>query len=240
MINKIVNSAREAVAGIFDGATVMISGFGEAGSPVELIHALVDQGAKDLTVVSNNAGSGHVGLAALIENRQVKKILCSFPRTAISVVFPELYRAGEIELELVPQGTLAERIRAGGAGVPAFYTPTTVNTPLAEGKEQREFNGRQYVMEKAIQADFALVKCAAADKYGNLIYNKTARNFGPVMCMAAKQTIVQAKQVVELGSINPENVVTPGIFVHHVVKVSNPADESKLVADNVKYHGIRQ
>ncbi|WP_321375829.1 3-oxoacid CoA-transferase subunit A [uncultured Draconibacterium sp.] len=240
MINKIVNSAKEAVAGIFDGATVMISGFGEAGSPVELIHALVDQGAKDLTVVSNNAGSGHVGLAALIENRQVKKILCSFPRTAISVVFPEFYRAGEIELELVPQGTLAERIRAGGAGVPAFYTPTTVNTSLAEGKEVREFDGRQYVMEKAIQADFALVKCAAADKYGNLIYNKTARNFGPVMCMAAKQTIVQARQVVELGSIDPENVITPGIFVHRVVEISNPADESKLVAENVKYHGIRQ
>nr|WP_321485258.1 3-oxoacid CoA-transferase subunit A [uncultured Draconibacterium sp.] len=239
MINKIVNSAKEAVAGIFDGAIVMISGFGEAGSPVELIHALVDQGAKDLTVVSNNAGSGHVGLAALIENRQVKKILCSFPRTAISVVFPELYRAGEIELELVPQGTLAERIRAGGAGVPAFYTPTTVNTPLAEGKEIREFDGKQYVMEKAIHADFALVKCAAADKYGNLIYNKTARNFGPVMCMAAKTTIVQAKQVVELGAIDPEYVVTPGIFVHRVVEICNPADESKLVAENVKYHGIR-
>ncbi|MDX8341243.1 3-oxoacid CoA-transferase subunit A [Draconibacterium sp. IB214405] len=239
MINKIVNSAKEAVAGIFDGATVMISGFGEAGSPVELIHALVDHRAKDLTVVSNNAGSGHVGLAALIENRQVKKILCSFPRTAISIVFPELYRAGEIELELVPQGTLAERIRAGGAGVPAFYTPTTVNTPLAEGKEIREFNGRKYVMETAIQADFALIKCAAADKYGNLIYNKTARNFGPVMCMAAKSTIVQAKQVVELGSIDPEHVVTPGIFVHRVVEISSPADESKLVAENVKYHGIR-
>ncbi|WP_319229199.1 3-oxoacid CoA-transferase subunit A [Draconibacterium orientale] len=238
MINKIVHSAKEAVAGIFDGATVMISGFGEAGSPVELIHAMVDQGAKNLTVVSNNAGSGHVGLAALIENRQVKKILCSFPRTAISVVFPELYRAGEIELELVPQGTLAERIRAGGAGIPAFYTPTTVNTPLAEGKEIRGFNGREYVMEKAIQADFALVKCAAADKYGNLIYNKTARNFGPVMCMAAKQTIVQAKKVVELGNINPEHVVTPGIFVHRVVEISNPADESKLVSENVKYHGI--
>ncbi|QIA09934.1 3-oxoacid CoA-transferase subunit A [Draconibacterium halophilum] len=239
-MNKIVNSAKEAVAGIFDGATVMISGFGEAGSPVELIHALVDQGAKNLTVVSNNAGSGHVGLAALIENRQVKKILCSFPRTAISVVFPELYRAGEIELELVPQGTLAERIRAGGAGVPAFYTPTTVNTPLAEGKEIREFDGKQYVMEKAIQADFALVKCATADKYGNLIYNKTARNFGPVMCMAAKTTIAQTKEVVELGSINPEHVITPGIFVNRVVEISNPADESKLVAENVKYHGIKQ
>ncbi len=239
MINKIVKSAAESVKGIFDGATVMISGFGEAGSPVELIHALVDNGAKDLTIVSNNAGSGHVGLAALIENRQVKKIICSFPRTAISVVFPELYRAGEIELELVPQGTLAERIRAAGAGIPAFYTPTSVNTPLEEGKEERVFRGKKYVMEEAIHADFALVKCSAADKYGNLIYNKTARNFGPVMCMAAKTTIVQTKEIVELGEINPEHVITPGIFVNCVVEVANPEDESKLVAENIKYHGIK-
>lgn len=235
MINKIVDSAAEAVAGIFDGATVMISGFGEAGSPVELIHALVDQGAKNLTVVSNNAGSGHVGLAALIENRQVSKIICSFPRTTISVVFPEMYRRGEIELELVPQGTLAERIRAGGAGIPAFYTPASVNTPLAEGKEVRSFNGRDYVLEHAIKADFSLVKCHTTDKYGNLVYNKTARNFGPVMCMAAKTTIVQARKIVELGEIDPECVVTPGIFVHRVVEVSNPADESKLVAEERRY-----
>ncbi|MCK3682993.1 3-oxoacid CoA-transferase subunit A [Maribellus sp. YY47] len=235
MINKIVESAAEAVAGIFDGATVMISGFGEAGSPVELIHALVDQRAKNLTVVSNNAGSGHVGLAALIENRQVSKIICSFPRTTISVVFPEMYRRGEIELELVPQGTLAERIRAGGAGIPAFYTPTSVNTPLAEGKEVRRFNGRDYVLEHAIKADFSLVKCHMADKYGNLVYNKTARNFGPVMCMAAKTTIVQARKIVELGEIDPECVVTPGIFVHRIVEVSNPADESKLVAEERRY-----
>lgn len=239
MINKLVKSTEEAVAGIFDGATVMISGFGEAGSPVELIHALVDQGAKDLTIVSNNAGSGHVGLAALIENRQVRKIICSFPRTAISVVFPELYRTGEIELELVPQGTLAERIRAAGAGIPAFYTPTSVNTTLAEGKEQRKFNGKSYVMEEAIQADFALVKCAVADKYGNLVYNKTARNFGPVMCMAATTTIVQAKEIVNLGDIEPEHVVTPGIFVQRILEVNEPADESKLVAENIKYHGIK-
>ncbi len=239
MINKIVQSAAESVADVFDGATVMISGFGEAGSPVELIHALVDQGAKDLTIVSNNAGSGHVGLAALIENRQVKKIICSFPRTAISVVFPELYRKGEIELELVPQGTLAERIRAAGAGIPAFYTPTSVNTPLEDGKEERVFNGQKYVLEEAIQADFALVKSYAADKYGNLIYNKTARNFGPVMCMAAKTTIVQVKKVVLVGEINPEHVVTPGIFVNRVVEIVNPADESKLVAENSKYHGIK-
>ena len=213
----------------------MISGFGEAGSPVELIHALVDQGARDLTVVSNNAGSGHVGLAALIENRQVRKIICSFPRTSISVVFPEMYRNGEIELELVPQGTLAERIRAGGAGIPAFYTRTSVNTPLAEGREIREFNQKEYVLEKAIQADFALVKCQVADKYGNLVYNKTARNFGPVMCMAAKNTIVQARKIVELGEIDPECVVTPGIFVKQVVEIPNPADESKLVAEERRY-----
>lgn len=235
MINKIVHTAAEAVADVFDGATVLIGGFGEAGSPVELIHALVDQGAKDLTVVSNNAGSGHVGLAALIENRQVRKIVCSFPRTSISVVFPELYWKGEIELELVPQGTLAERIRAGGAGIPAFYTPTSVNTPLAEGKELRTFNHREYVLEYAIKADFALVKCQKADKYGNLVYNKTARNFGPVMCTAAKTTIVQAKQLVELGQIDPECVVTPGIFVHRVVEISNPEDESKLVAEERRY-----
>uniref|UniRef100_UPI0032166437 3-oxoacid CoA-transferase subunit A n=1 Tax=uncultured Draconibacterium sp. TaxID=1573823 RepID=UPI0032166437 len=239
MINKIVTSAKEAVSGIFDGAAVMISGFGEAGSPIELIHALVDQGAKNLTIISNNAGSGNVGLAALIENRQVSKIICSFPRTAISVVFPELYRKGEIELELVPQGTLAERIRAAGAGIPAFYTPTSVHTLLAEGKEQREFNGKTYVLEQAIHADFSLVKCLAADKYGNLIYNKTARNFGPVMCTAAKTTIVQAKQILAVGEIDPEHVITPGIFVDRVVEINNPADESKLVADNVRYHGIK-
>ncbi len=235
MINKIVKSAAEAVAGIFDGATVMISGFGEAGSPVELIHALVDSGTKNLTVVSNNAGSGHVGLAALIENRQVSKIICSFPRTTISVVFPELYRSGKIELELVPQGTLAERIRAGGAGIPAFYTRTSVGTPLSAGKEIREFEGKQYVMENAIRADFALVKCQTADKYGNLLYNKTARNFGPVMCMAAKTTIVQARKIVEPGEIEPECVVTPGIFVTRVVEITHPADESKLVAEERRY-----
>jgi len=235
MINKIVKSGKDAVADIFDGATVMISGFGEAGSPVELIHALIDQGAKDLTVVSNNAGSGNVGLAALIENRQVKKIICSFPRTVISVVFPEMYHKGEIELELVPQGTLAERIRAGGAGIPAFYTPATVNTPLADGKETKDFDGKTYVLEKAIKADFALVKCHAADKYGNLIYNKTARNFGPVMCMAAQTSIVQARKILELGQIDPECVVTPGIFVKRVVEISNPADESLLVAEKRRY-----
>ncbi|MBU1014054.1 MAG: 3-oxoacid CoA-transferase subunit A [Bacteroidetes bacterium] len=235
MINKIIKTTAEAVADIFDGATVMIGGFGEAGSPIELIHALIDHGAKNLTVVSNNTGSGHVGLAALIENRQVKKMICSFPRTLNSTVFPELYHNGEIELELVPQGTLAERIRAGGAGIPAFFTPASVNTPLAEGKESRLFNGETYVMEYGIRADFSLVKCKAADRYGNLIYNKTARNFGPIMCTAAEVTIVQAKKIVELGDLDPECVVTPGVFVKRVVEVTNPAEESKLVKEDRRY-----
>jgi 3-oxoadipate CoA-transferase alpha subunit len=235
MINKIINSTSQAVADIFDGATVMIGGFGEAGSPIELIHALIDHGAKNLTVISNNTGSGHVGLAALIENRQVKKMICSFPRTANSTVFPELYQAGDIELELVPQGTLAERIRAGGAGIPAFYTPSSINTPLAEGKEIREFNGEEFVMEYGIRADFTLVKCLDADRYGNLTFNKTARNFGPVMCTAAEVTLVQAKKIVELGNIDPERVVTPGIFVNRVIEIINPMEESKLVSEERSY-----
>ena len=235
MINKIEQSISEAVSDIKNGSVIMISGFGEAGSPIELIHALIDQGAKDLTVVSNNTGSGHVGLAALIEHRRVRKMICSFPRTANSTVFPELYGNEEIELELVPQGTMAERIRAGGAGIPAFYTPTSVDTPLEKGKEKREFDGKTYVMEYGIKADFSLVKCQAADRYGNLIYNKTARNFGPIMCTAAENTIIQAKNVVELGELDPEAVVTPGIFVKKVVEVNNPLDESKLVAENWRY-----
>lgn len=235
MINKIFPSAAEAVKDIFDGAVIMIGGFGEAGSPIELIHSLIDHGAKDLTVVSNNTGNGHVGLAALIENRQVRKMICSFPRTAQSVVFPELYKKGEIELELVPQGTLAERIRAGGAGIPAFYTPTSVGTPLQEGKEVREFNGRFYVLEYGLKADFALVKCKLADRYGNLVYNKTARNFNPVMCMAARTTIVQASRVVDPGDIDPEIVVTPGIFVHKVVEIPNPLSENQLLKENRRY-----
>ncbi len=235
MIDKIVNSVQEAVSEIHDGATLMIGGFGEAGSPVELIHALIDHGAKDLTVVSNNTGSGEVGLAALIANRQVKKMICSFPRTANSTVFPELYNAGEIDLELVPQGTLAERIRAGGAGIPAFYTPASVNTPLAEGKESRIFNGVEYVLEYGIKADFSLVKCETADRYGNLLYHATARNFGPIMCTAADVSIVQSKYIVEPGDIDPEIVVTPGIFVKKVVHVKDPANESQLVADKMKY-----
>jgi 3-oxoadipate CoA-transferase alpha subunit len=235
MINKIVGSAAEAVSEIQDGATIMIGGFGEAGSPIELIHALIDHGAKNLTVVSNNTGSGHVGLAALIENKQVHKTICSFPRTAKSMVFPELYHAGEIELELVPQGTLAERIRAGGAGIPAFYTPASVNTPLAEGKESRIFNNQKYVMEYGIKADYALVKAQTADRYGNLLYHATARNFGPIMCTAATVSIVQVKNIVEPGIIDPEIVVTPGIFVQKVIEVLNPAYESKLVEEELTY-----
>lgn len=235
MINKIYPDLRSAVADIFDGATIMISGFGEAGSPVELIHALIDQGAKNLTIISNNAGSGHVGLAALLEQKRVKKIICSYPKTSHSEVFPELYRNKEIELELVPQGTLAERIRAGGAGIPAFYTPTSVGTPLEAGKEKRIFDGKEYVLEYALKADFALVKAKWADRYGNLIYNKTARNFGPIMCMAARVTIVQVEKIVEPGEIDPECVVTPGIFVQRVVHVPNPQHEHDLIAKNVRY-----
>ena len=235
MINKIVTSAKEAVSDINDGAIVMIGGFGEAGSPIELIHALIDKGSKDSVVVSNNTGSGHVGLAALIENKQVRKMICSFPRTVNSTVFPELYNAGDIELELVPQGTLAERIRAGGAGVPAFYTATSLNTPLAKGKEIKKIEGKEYVLEYAIKADFSLVKCRAADRYGNLVYHATARNFGPIMCSASNTAIVQSSQIVDVGDLDPEIIVTPGIFVQKVVEINNPAHESELVSKNIKY-----
>lgn len=235
MIDKRVGSLKSAVADIFDGATVMIGGFGEAGSPIELIHALIDQGAKDLTVVNNNTGSGHVGLAALIENSQVSKMICSYPRTVGSEVFSDLYKSGKVEMDLVPQGTLAERIRAGGAGIPAFYTATSVGTPLAEGKEQRHFDGRDYVMEYGLKADFTLIKCKRADRYGNLIFNKTARNFAPIMAMAAAITIVQTDSLVTEGEIDPEIVVTPGIFVNRIVKVTNPVQEAKLVAEGRIY-----
>lgn len=235
MINKRVPSAAAAVADIHDGATIMIGGFGEAGSPIELIHALVDQGARNLTVISNNTGSGKVGLAALIAHGQVAKVICSYPRSANSMVFPELYRKGEIKLELVPQGTLAERIRAGGAGIPAFFTATAVGTVLAEGKEVRRFDGRDYVMEQGLRADFALVKAEKSDRYGNSLYNKTARNFGPIMCTAAKTTIMQVKKFVETGVIDPEEVVTPGIFVNRVVVIEAPAQESTLIKEGRCY-----
>ena len=235
MIDKNYSSVANAVADIPDGATVMIGGFGASGSPVELIHALIDHGAKDLTVINNNTGNGEVGLAALIGNGQVRKMICSFPRSSQSKVFPELYQQGRIELEIVPQGTLAERIRAAGAGIPAFYTPTTVGTILAEGKESREFDGRTYVMEPWLKADFALVKCEVADAMGNLTYNKTARNFSPIMCMAATITIVQAKKRVAAGEIDPEIVVTPGIFVNRIVELVNPVHEDTLIAAGRSY-----
>ena len=235
MIDKSVGSPAEAVSCIGDGAVVMIGGFGEAGSPIELFHALIDRGSRDLTVVNNNEGNGEVGLAALIGNGQVSKMLCSYPRSSHSKLFPELYQAGKIDLEVVPQGTLAERIRAGGAGIPAFYTPTAVGTVLAEGKETREIEGREYVMERWLKADFALVKCETADRVGNLTYNKTARNFNPVMCMAAETTIVQARQIVESGEIDPEHVVTPGVFVDRVVAVPEPLQESQLIAEGRRY-----
>jgi len=235
MIDKRVASCASAVAKINDGDTVMIGGFGEAGSPIELIHALIDHGAKNLTVINNNTGSGRVGLAALIENGQVAKMICSYPRTANSLVFPELYRSGKIELELVPQGTLAERIRAGGAGVSAFFTKTSVGTPLSEGKEQRNFDGEDYVMERSLKADFALIKAKQADRYGNLVFNKTARNFAPIMAMAATTTLVQTNEMVELGDIDPENVVTPGIFVNEIIEVTQPQQESALVSAGVIY-----
>ncbi len=235
MVDKIAVSAAEAVSVIEDGSVVLIGGFGSAGSPVDLVHALIDQGTKDLVVVNNNTGNGQVGLAALIANGQVRKMICSYPRSTFSKVFPELYRAGKIELELVPQGTLAERMRAGAAGIPAFYTPTGAGTPLAEGKEVRTFEGREYVMERALKGDFALIRCDTADRMGNLTFNKTARNFSPVMCMAAQTTIVQAQQVVEPGEINPEHVITPGIFVDRVVPITHPLHEAELIAQERQY-----
>lgn len=235
MIDKRRSTPAEAVADVPDGATVLIGGFGEAGSPIELIHALIDQGAGNLTVVNNNTGSGEVGLAALIKERRVAKMICSYPRTANSTVFPELYLNDEIDLELVPQGTLAERIRAGGAGIPAFYTPTSVGTPLAEGKEHRTFAGREYVLEHGITGDFALIKARQADRYGNLTFNKTARNFAPMMATAGRTTVVQADVVVEAGEIDPECIITPGIFVQRVVEVRDPRQESLLVAEGATY-----
>jgi len=223
MIDKTVIDARAAVAGIPDGSTVMIGGFGRAGQPVELIDALIEQGAADLTIVNNNAGNGDTGLAALLAAGRVRKIVCSFPRQHDSWVFDGLYREGKVELELVPQGNLAERIRAAGAGVGAFFSPTGVGTLLAEGKETREIDGRTYVLEYPIAADYALVSALAADRWGNLVYRGTARNFGPIMATAATTTIVQADEIVPLGALDPEAVVTPGIFVDRVVAVGQRA-----------------
>jgi len=219
MIDKFVASVAQAMSDVRDGATVMIGGFGQAGMPAELIDALIAHGARDLTIVNNNAGNGDTGLAALLATRRVRKIICSFPRQTDSWVFDALYRSGDIELELVPQGNLAERIRAAGAGIGAFFTPTGYGTLLAQGKETREIDGRHYVLEYPIHADYALIKADRADRFGNLVYRKTARNFGPIMASAAKCTIAQVREKVELGDLDPEAIVTPGIFVHRVVEV---------------------
>lgn len=219
MIDKTVADAASAVEGIEDGATVMIGGFGRAGQPVELIDALIAHGATDLTIVNNNAGNGDVGLAALLAKRRVRKIICSFPRQHDSWVFDGLYRDGDIELELVPQGNLAERIRAAGAGIGAFFSPTGVGTQLAEGKEARTIDGREYVLEYPIRADVSLISALRADRWGNLVYRETARNFGPIMATAATRTVVQVDEIVPLGTLDPEAVVTPGLFVDRVVAV---------------------
>lgn len=215
----VYESVDEAVSGIEDGSTVLVGGFGLAGMPFDLIDGLIRQGAKDLTVVSNNAGNGDVGLAALLQAGQVRKVVCSFPRQVDSYVFDELYRAGTVELEVVPQGNLAERMRAAGAGVGPFYCPTAVGTPLADGKESRVFDGREYLLEYPIKADYALISAHRADPLGNLVYRKTARNFGPVMATAATTTIVQVSEVVPVGSLDPEAVVTPSIYVDRIVPV---------------------
>jgi 3-oxoadipate CoA-transferase alpha subunit len=219
MISKIAASAGEALADVPDGATVMIGGFGTAGIPMELIEALIAQGAAGLTVINNNAGNGDTGLAALLKAGRVRKMVCSFPRQADSHVFDALYRSGDVELELVPQGTLAERIRAAGAGIGAFYTPTAYGTALAEGKETRQINGRGHVLEYALHADYALIRAEAADRWGNLTYRKAARNFGPIMAMAARTTVATVHELLPTGAMNPEAVVTPGIFVHRLVQV---------------------
>jgi 3-oxoadipate CoA-transferase alpha subunit len=228
-------SAAEALSDVPDGAVVLIGGFGGAGSPIELIHALIDQGARDLVVVNNNAGNGDVGLASLIREGRVAKMICSFPRAADARAFAEAYGAGRIALETVPQGTLAERIRAGGAGIPAFFTRTSVGTELAEGKRVETFEGRDYVMERAITGDYALVKAHRADRMGNLVYRLTARNFGPVMATAARCTVVQAQEIVDPGGLDPETIVTPGIFTSRLVHVPDPVQEQTLFDQGARY-----
>ena len=219
MINKTALNLQQVLTQVKDGATILIGGFGAAGQPAELIDGLIERGAKDLTIVSNNAGNGDFGLAKLLQTGAVKKIICSFPRQADSYIFDALYRAGRIELEVVPQGNLACRIQAAGMGLGAIYTPTGYGTLLAEGKETREIDGKDYVLEYPIRADVALIKAHKGDRWGNLVYNKSARNFGPIMAMAADLTIAQVNEVVELGELDPEVIVTPGIFVQHVIAV---------------------
>jgi 3-oxoadipate CoA-transferase alpha subunit len=234
-MDKTVSSAAQAVAAIGDGATVMIGGFGGSGAPIELIHALIDKRPMGLTVINNNAGNGRIGIAAMIDAGMVKKMICSFPRSSDPRAFTDRYLAGQIELELVPQGTLAERIRAGGAGIPAFYTPTAYGTELANGKVIAEFDGRPYVQERWLKADFAIVKGHIGDRHGNLTYNKAGRNFNPLMCMAARTTIVQVSKIVDAGEIDPELVITPGIFVNQVVEIPNPQQEEELIRAGVAY-----
>ena len=219
MINKIVRTMAEAMAGIGNGAVVLLGGFGSIGQPNALIDGLIEHGARDLTVVSNNAGVGRIGLARLLELGRVRKIICSYPRSVDPVVFEELYRAGKIELEIVPQGTLAERMRAAGAGIPAFFTATAVGTKLAAGKERRDIGGRQYLLEEALAGDVALIEAWQADRWGNLTYRSSARNFNPVMAMAATLTIAQAQHIVDLGALDPERIATPGIYVNRVLHV---------------------
>ncbi|MFP2505193.1 3-oxoacid CoA-transferase subunit A [Buttiauxella gaviniae] len=226
MINKSVASLEEAVAGIFDGATIMIGGFGTAGQPTHLIDALIDQGACDLTIINNNAGNGEVGLAALLKAGRVRKMICSFPRQVDSQIFDDLYRRGKVELELVPQGNLAARIQAAGAGLGAVFTPTGFGTPLADGKETREIDGRQYVLEYPLKADFALIKAYEGDRWGNLVYRKAARNFGPIMATAATVTIAEVSRLAQLGDLDPENIVTPGIFVQRLVATEKSLAQS--------------
>ena len=226
MINKIANSVAEAMAGIPDGATILIGGFGTAGIPNELIEGLIEQGARDLTVVNNNAGNGETGLAALLKTGRVRKIICSFPRQADSQVFDGLYRAGQLELELVPQGNLAERIRAAGAGIGAFFCPTGFGTELAGDRETREIDGIHHVLEYPIRGDVALIKAEAGDRWGNLVYRQAARNFGPVMAMAARRTIATVHEIVELGALDPETIVTPGIFVNKIVQIDRVATQA--------------
>jgi 3-oxoadipate CoA-transferase alpha subunit len=225
MIDKIRGSTAEAVACVRDGDTVLVGGFGEAGMPFALVDALIENGAGELTVVSNNAGNADQGLAALLAAGRVRKVICSFPRQHDSWVFDGLYRAGKLELELVPQGTLAERLRAAGAGIGAFYCPTGVGTRLAQGKETRRIGGRDHVLEYPIHGDVALIKALKADRWGNLVYRMTARNFAPVMAAAARATVVQVHEVVALGALDPEAVITPGIYVQHVVQVRDPVVE---------------
>jgi 3-oxoadipate CoA-transferase alpha subunit len=219
MINKIVQSMAEAMAGLRDGAVVLLGGFGSIGQPNALIDGLIEHGATDLIVVSNNAGVGRVGLARLLELGRVRKIICSYPRSVDPTAFEELYRAGRIEVEIVPQGTLAERMRAAGAGIPAFFTATAAGTKLAAGKEQREIGGRHYLLEHALHGDVALIEAWEADRWGNLTYRSSARNFNPVMAMAATLTIAQAQHIVDLGALDPEKIATPGVYVNRVLHV---------------------